>query len=61
MWGVYYHFRGHVVIVGVTDTFLVPGDDSTEVQRVRYTWTYILQNFGGYLMPDKSQNLVHLG
>ncbi|MBA0628417.1 hypothetical protein Godav_023142, partial [Gossypium davidsonii] len=42
------------------DTFPVPRDDSTKVQRVQYAWVYILQIFGGYLMPDKSRNLVHL-
>ncbi|MBA0842396.1 hypothetical protein Goarm_002221 [Gossypium armourianum] len=24
------------------DTFSEPGDDSTEVERVRYAWAYIL-------------------
>ncbi|MBA0643924.1 hypothetical protein Goklo_028166, partial [Gossypium klotzschianum] len=36
------------------------GDDSTEVERIRYVRAYILEMIGGYLMPDLSQNLVHL-
>ncbi|MBA0641985.1 hypothetical protein Goklo_026454, partial [Gossypium klotzschianum] len=42
------------------DTFLKPGDDSTEVERIRYARAYILEILGGYLMSDKSRNLVHL-
>ncbi|MBA0761433.1 hypothetical protein Gotri_024085, partial [Gossypium trilobum] len=36
------------------------GDDSTEVERIRYARAYILEMIGGYLMPDLSQNLIHL-
>ncbi|KAG8473281.1 hypothetical protein CXB51_035204 [Gossypium anomalum] len=32
----------------------------TEVERIRYAGTYILEMIGGYLMPDLSRNLVHL-
>ncbi|MBA0576591.1 hypothetical protein Golob_025329 [Gossypium lobatum] len=42
------------------ETFPVPGDDSIEVQRVRYARAYILQIIGGYLILDKSRNLAHL-
>ncbi|KAH1115145.1 hypothetical protein J1N35_008523 [Gossypium stocksii] len=42
------------------DTFPEPRDDSIDVERVRYAQAYILQILGGYLMPGKSQNLVHL-
>ncbi|MBA0858925.1 hypothetical protein Goshw_001772 [Gossypium schwendimanii] len=41
-------------------TFPMLGDDLNEVQRVRYARAYILQIIGGYLMSDKSPNLVHL-
>ncbi|MBA0617899.1 hypothetical protein Godav_027313, partial [Gossypium davidsonii] len=42
------------------DTFPKPGNDSTEVERIRYARVYILEMIGGYLMPDLSQNLAHL-
>ncbi|KAK5785009.1 hypothetical protein PVK06_039550 [Gossypium arboreum] len=42
------------------DTFQEQENDSTEVERIRYAWAYILEMIGGYLMPDLSQNLVHL-
>ncbi|MFQ6634636.1 hypothetical protein Gotur_010131 [Gossypium turneri] len=42
------------------DTFPEPGNNLTEVERIRYARAYILQMIGGYLMPDLSRNLVHL-
>ncbi|MBA0655970.1 hypothetical protein Goklo_008381, partial [Gossypium klotzschianum] len=42
------------------DTFLLPGDDSTVVERIQYARVYILEIIGGYLMSDLSRNLVHL-
>ncbi|MBA0788930.1 hypothetical protein Gotri_025908 [Gossypium trilobum] len=42
------------------DIFPEPGNDSTEVERIRYTRTYILEMIGGYLMLELSRNLVHL-
>ncbi|MFQ6660223.1 hypothetical protein Gotur_028821, partial [Gossypium turneri] len=42
------------------DTFPDLDDDSTELERIRYAQAYILQLIGGYLMPNLSQNLVHL-
>ncbi|MBA0772570.1 hypothetical protein Gotri_007917 [Gossypium trilobum] len=67
MWGVNHHFGRRTVRVRVTGrgvcthrTFPMLGDDSTEVQRVRYARVYILQILRGYLMLDKSRNLVHL-
>ncbi|MBA0859351.1 hypothetical protein Goshw_006039 [Gossypium schwendimanii] len=42
------------------DKFSEPVNDLNEVERIRYAWTYILEIIGGYLMPDLSQNLVHL-
>ncbi|MBA0759185.1 hypothetical protein Gotri_022105, partial [Gossypium trilobum] len=42
------------------DTFLDSGNDSTELQRIRYARVYILEMIGGYLMPDLSRNLIHL-
>ncbi|MBA0759981.1 hypothetical protein Gotri_022783, partial [Gossypium trilobum] len=38
----------------------VPGNDSTEVERIRYVRAYILKMIGGYLMSDLSRNLIHL-
>ncbi|MFQ6636741.1 hypothetical protein Gotur_013905, partial [Gossypium turneri] len=49
-----------VLTESLRETFLVLGDDSTQVKRVRYARAYIPQILEGYLMPDKSQNLVHL-
>ncbi|MBA0818917.1 hypothetical protein Gohar_019675, partial [Gossypium harknessii] len=42
------------------DTFPDPGNDSTELERIRYAWAYILEMIGGYLMLDLSRNLIHL-
>ncbi|MBA0750926.1 hypothetical protein Gogos_002302 [Gossypium gossypioides] len=42
------------------NTFPESGDDSTEVERIRYAQTYILEILRSYLMPDMSRNLVHL-
>ncbi|MBA0620382.1 hypothetical protein Godav_006103, partial [Gossypium davidsonii] len=53
-------YGGQIDMGPLRETFLVLGDDSTQVQRVRYARAYILQILEGYLMPDKSQNLVHL-
>ncbi|MBA0570776.1 hypothetical protein Golob_004386 [Gossypium lobatum] len=36
-------YGGRIVIGWLPKTFPVPGDDSIEVQRVRYAWAYILQ------------------
>ncbi|KAH1130906.1 hypothetical protein J1N35_002284 [Gossypium stocksii] len=43
------------------DTFPKLDDESTELERKRYARAYILEIIGGYLMPDLSRNLVHLG
>ncbi|MFQ6651646.1 hypothetical protein Gotur_023888, partial [Gossypium turneri] len=42
------------------NTFPEPGNDSTEVERIRYVRAYILEIIGSYLMLDLSRNLVHL-
>ncbi|MFQ6662607.1 hypothetical protein Gotur_030403 [Gossypium turneri] len=42
------------------DTFPKLRNDLTKVERIRYARAYILEMIGGYLMPDLSQNLVHL-
>ncbi|MBA0868302.1 hypothetical protein Goshw_011414 [Gossypium schwendimanii] len=34
------------------DIFSELGDDSTEVERIRYARAYILEIIEGYLMPD---------
>ncbi|XP_052478827.1 protein MAIN-LIKE 1-like [Gossypium raimondii] len=51
---------GKIEMGWLRDTFLDPDDDSTEVERIRYAWAYILQIIGGYLMPDLSRSRVHL-
>ncbi|MBA0633349.1 hypothetical protein Godav_001964 [Gossypium davidsonii] len=33
---VYHYFGGHAVTIGIADTFPEPGNDSTEVERIRY-------------------------
>ncbi|MFQ6654133.1 hypothetical protein Gotur_025227 [Gossypium turneri] len=42
------------------DTFLKSGNDLTEVERIRDARGHILEMIGGCLMPDLSQNLIHL-
>ncbi|MBA0753291.1 hypothetical protein Gogos_021342, partial [Gossypium gossypioides] len=42
------------------DTFSEPGNDSTEVERIRYARAYIIVKIEGYLMSDLSRNLIHL-
>ncbi|MFQ6652860.1 hypothetical protein Gotur_024536, partial [Gossypium turneri] len=41
-------------------TFPDPNANSTEIERIRYARSYILQIIGGYLMPDTSRSRVHL-
>ncbi|MFQ6640660.1 hypothetical protein Gotur_016482 [Gossypium turneri] len=36
------------------------GNNSTEVERIRYARAYILKMIGGYLMSNLSRNLVHM-
>ncbi|MBA0610975.1 hypothetical protein Godav_011696, partial [Gossypium davidsonii] len=42
------------------DIFPKLGDDSTEVEKIRYAQAHILEIIGGYLMPNLSRNLIHL-
>ncbi|KAK5845473.1 hypothetical protein PVK06_001661 [Gossypium arboreum] len=42
------------------NNFMELAEDSTEERRERYTRAYIIQIIGGFLMLDKSRNLVHL-
>ncbi|PPR95135.1 hypothetical protein GOBAR_AA25536 [Gossypium barbadense] len=49
--------KGQIEMSWLQDTFLKPGNDSTKVERVRYTRAYILKITGGYLMLDLSRNL----
>ncbi|MBA0630490.1 hypothetical protein Godav_002587 [Gossypium davidsonii] len=53
-------YGGRIEMNWLRDTFLEPGNDSTEVERIRYAQAYILEMIGGYLMLDLSRNLVHL-
>ncbi|MBA0727445.1 hypothetical protein Golax_000430 [Gossypium laxum] len=55
-----YIYGGRIEMDWLRDTLSKLGDDSTEVERIRYAWAYILEIIGGYLMPDLSQNLIHL-
>ncbi|KAG8472888.1 hypothetical protein CXB51_034856 [Gossypium anomalum] len=54
-------YRGQIEMGWLRDTFSEPGNDSTEVERIRYDRAYILEMIGGYLMPDLSRNLIHIG
>ncbi|MFQ6652363.1 hypothetical protein Gotur_024265, partial [Gossypium turneri] len=51
---------GKIEMGWLCDTFPDPDEDSTEIERIRYTRAYILQLIGGYLMPDLSRSRVHL-
>ncbi|XP_052876211.1 protein MAIN-LIKE 2-like [Gossypium arboreum] len=51
--------RGQIEMGWLQDTFLEPDNDSTELERIRYAWAYILEMIGGYLMSDLSQNRLH--
>ncbi|KAH1064809.1 hypothetical protein J1N35_029796 [Gossypium stocksii] len=51
---------GWIEMDWLRDTFPEPDNDSTELERIRYARAYILEIIGGYLMPDLSQNPVHL-
>ncbi|KAG8480281.1 hypothetical protein CXB51_024792 [Gossypium anomalum] len=51
---------GRIEMGWLRDTFSEPNNDATELERIRYVQTYILEMIGGYLMPDLSKNLVHL-
>ncbi|KAG8489180.1 hypothetical protein CXB51_017233 [Gossypium anomalum] len=53
-------YGGWIEMSCLRDTFPEPGNDSTEVERIRYARVYILEMIGGYLVPDLSRNLVHL-
>ncbi|KAK5840111.1 hypothetical protein PVK06_008986 [Gossypium arboreum] len=53
-------YRGQIEMGWLRDTFPEPGDDSTEVKRIRYARSYIIEIIGGYLTPDLSRNLIHL-
>ncbi|MFQ6622703.1 hypothetical protein Gotur_002755, partial [Gossypium turneri] len=67
---VYHHFRGRAVTIGIgggwvrthwlQDIFPEPGNDSIEIERIRYDRTYIIEIIGGYLMSELSRNLIHL-
>ncbi|MBA0796578.1 hypothetical protein Gohar_007340, partial [Gossypium harknessii] len=47
-------YRGRIEMGWLRDTFLEPGNDLIEVERIRYARTYILEMIRGYLMPDLS-------
>ncbi|MBA0873202.1 hypothetical protein Goshw_029150 [Gossypium schwendimanii] len=53
-------YGGRIEMGWLRDTFPKPRNDSTEVERIRYARAYIFEMIGGYMMPDLSQNLVHL-
>ncbi|MBA0782150.1 hypothetical protein Gotri_003013, partial [Gossypium trilobum] len=53
-------YEGRIEMGWLRDTFPKPRNDSTEIERIRYARAYIFEMIGGYLMPDLSQNLVHL-
>ncbi|MBA0781981.1 hypothetical protein Gotri_002860, partial [Gossypium trilobum] len=53
-------YGGRIEMGWLRDTFPESGNDSTEVERIRYARAYILEILRGYLMSDMSRNLVHL-
>ncbi|MBA0753059.1 hypothetical protein Gogos_021108, partial [Gossypium gossypioides] len=53
-------YGGRIEMGWLRDTFQELGNDSTEVERIRYARAYILKMIGGYLMSNLSRNLVHL-
>ncbi|MBA0635176.1 hypothetical protein Godav_022292, partial [Gossypium davidsonii] len=53
-------YGGWIEMGWLRNTFPEPGNDLTEVERIRYARAYILEMIGGYLIPDLSRNLVHL-
>ncbi|KAH1055185.1 hypothetical protein J1N35_033250 [Gossypium stocksii] len=50
--------EGRIEMGWLRDKLPEPDDDSTELERIQYDRTYILEIIGGYLMPDLSQNLA---
>ncbi|KAH1033158.1 hypothetical protein J1N35_045332 [Gossypium stocksii] len=46
--------RGQIEMGWLRDTFLDPDNDSTKLDRIRYTRAYILEIIGGYPMPNLS-------
>ncbi|KAK5803175.1 hypothetical protein PVK06_030816 [Gossypium arboreum] len=53
-------FEGRIEMGWLQDIFSELENDSTELERIQYARAYILEMIGGYLMPNLSQNLVHL-
>ncbi|XP_012487996.1 protein MAINTENANCE OF MERISTEMS-like [Gossypium raimondii] len=53
-------YGGRIEMGWLQDKFLESANDLNEVERIRYARTYIFEIIGGYLMPNLSQNLVHL-
>ncbi len=51
---------GKVEMGWLRATFPDLNENSTEIERIRYARSYILQIIGGYLMPDTSRSRVHL-
>ncbi|XP_012453212.1 serine/threonine-protein phosphatase 7 long form homolog [Gossypium raimondii] len=51
-------YGGWIEMGWLRDTIPEPGNDSTEVERIRYARAYILEMIGGYLMLYLSRNLV---
>ncbi|XP_017634959.1 protein MAINTENANCE OF MERISTEMS-like [Gossypium arboreum] len=47
-------YKGRIEMGWLLDTFSELGNDSTEVERIRYARAYILNMIGGYLMSDLS-------
>ncbi|MFQ6623943.1 hypothetical protein Gotur_003361 [Gossypium turneri] len=45
-------YRGRIEMGWLRDTFLKLGNDSTEVERIRYARAYFLEMIRGYLMLD---------
>ncbi|KAK5826294.1 hypothetical protein PVK06_021211 [Gossypium arboreum] len=52
--------RGRIEMNWLQDTFLEWDNDSTKLERIRYSRVYIIEMIGDYLMLDLSRNCVHL-
>ncbi|KAG8493078.1 hypothetical protein CXB51_010419 [Gossypium anomalum] len=53
-------YGGRIEMGWLRDTFPESGNNSTEVERIRFARAYILEMIRGYLMPDLLRNLIHL-
>ncbi|MBA0612857.1 hypothetical protein Godav_013406 [Gossypium davidsonii] len=53
-------YGGQIKMIWLRKNFEGLDEDLTEVKKERHVRTYIFQITRAILMPDKSQNLIHL-